>query len=134
MKKIRTLTGALLLMGVSVCHADGFEYLVVEQASGATQQTALASFDQIRFTDHQMVILNGGTTMASYPLSSLRKMYFGAGATAISQVESERHNDQVEVYTLAGTLVHRGTSALSALPTGIYIVKDGNSVRKIAIR
>ena len=62
MKKIRTLTAALLMMATAVCHADGIEYLVVEQTDGATAQTALASFDKIKFIDGQMVIINGDAT------------------------------------------------------------------------
>ena len=131
MKKIRTLVTALLLTATAVCHADGFEYLVVEQTNGTTAETALASFDQIRFTDGKMVILNGGTAMASYPLVGLKKMYFGNGATAITQVEAARPVGEVEVYTTSGVLVKRGDASLAGLPGGIYIIKDGRGVRKV---
>lgn len=132
MKKIRTLTAALMMMATAVCHADGIEYLVVEQTDGATAQTALASFDKIKFIDGQMVIINGDATMASYPLTGLKKMYFGAGATAIQSVEATpAPSATVEVYTTSGVLVQRGDASLNDLPRGIYIVKDSRGIRKV---
>ena len=132
MKKIRTLIATALLAVSAYGYADGIEYLVVEQTDGATAQTALASFDQIKFIDGQMVILNGGTTMASYPLTGLKKMYFGSGATAIQAVEATPDtNGAVEVYTTSGVLVQRGDASLQGLPRGIYIVKDSRGIRKV---
>ena len=130
MKTVRTFMIAVLAMVSSAAFADGFEYLVVEQDNGATAQTALASFDQIRFENGKMVIYNGDTAMVVYSLSSLKKMYFSEGAAGILQMEDDSAS-AIEVYTASGVLMKQGNADLNGLPHGLYIIKKGDRVFKV---
>lgn len=130
MKMVRTWMIALLTMMSSAAFADGFEYLVVEGNDGTTGQTALASFDQIKFENGMMVIYNGGTAMVSYSLTGLKKMYFSERASGIAQIPDDS-TGRIEVYTASGVLLKKGDANLNGLPHGIYLIKKGDRVFKV---
>lgn len=54
-------------------------------------------------------------------------------ASGLDSIESDNDLD-VEIYSLAGVLLHAGPMAEAMLEPGIYIVKDGDNTRKIVVR
>lgn len=73
------------------------------------------------------VFSNGSSNYAYFTYAA------STGIEAASAASGEPRD--IDIYTLTGTLVarQRGTAAdLSALPAGIYVVKDGDTVRKVA--
>ena len=61
--------------------------------------------------------------------------YDPASITAIKGVADDRQRQPMRIYTLDGQLLRSvdatNTTAVSALPAGIYVVKSGNTTTKI---
>lgn len=131
MKTFRILIIAVTSLLAAPVSADGIEYLVVENTDASTTEIALTSFNQIKFSDTQMLMIGNGTTAASFPLKNLQKMYFGpTGSTGIDTAEWDA-TGEVEIYSTSGILLQRGAMDFTSLPSGIYIVRQGNRVMKV---
>lgn len=131
MKTFRILIIAVTSLLAAPVSADDIEYLVVENTDASTTEIALTSFNQIKFSDTQMLMIGNGTTVASFPLKNLRKIYFGpTESTGIDTAEWDT-TGEVEIYSTSGILLQRGAMDFTSLPSGIYIVRQGNRVMKV---
>lgn len=122
----------MLAMLSGMASADGIDYIVVEKTDASSTQVALSDFNQIKFNDTQMLMVNNGATIATYQLKDLRRMYFGpTESTRIEETEWDA-SSQVEIYSMSGILLKRGDLDMQSLPNGIYIVRQGTRVMKVS--
>lgn len=122
---------AVLAMGSLSAMAD-YDYLNIVSTSGTTTSLAVSGL-KLTFADGKLIATNGQTTLFSEELSSQSYMYFG-NTNGISEVESEQQTG--DVYSLDGYKVKSfsGKADLSDLPSGVYIIKQGDKQRKIAVQ
>ena len=132
MRRLRTLLLTLTALFSATVFADGIDYIVIEQTDASTTQIALTDFKQIKFSDSQMMVLKDGATVATFMLKDLHKMFFGPTEnTSIDQTEWDG-TGEVEVFSTSGVLLKRGNIDMLSLPRGIYIIRQGNKVKKIS--
>lgn len=138
MKKILlslAVTGCCILDGHSASH------LQLTMADGATPVFALAEKPSVTFDGAKMNIATPSTKL-SYDRSDIVKLHFVDITTAMAAIEVDAdpaavyNGDTVtlpgaciEVYDLNGALRASGrdTLSLSALATGVYVVRAGGS-------
>ena len=132
----------MLLAGTAgTALADDYTYPYLVLVGNDGTQTSLA-VDQLEltFSDGQLVAKNADGTQ-SFTLSQLRKMAFSdtAGVVdAINTIDAQRDNPgPADIYTVAG--IHVGSfshigEAQTALPQGIYIVKQKDQTYKISVK
>ncbi|MCR5820506.1 MAG: T9SS type A sorting domain-containing protein [Bacteroidaceae bacterium] len=149
MKQI-LLSLALTVVTATTVLADSYNYLTIATSSSEAS-VALRQLKKITFVGDDMIVTTVDGNENSFALADLNSMYFASTATAISRTESARtlayENGQliasgsgiIQVFNAAGSLVRslsasssRTSVNLSALPRGIYIVKQGNNTIKIA--
>ena len=125
----------LVASAVLSVSADNFNFLTLQQADG-TEQSFNVSGLTITFSDGNMLVSQGGTT-TTLSLKDLNKMYFSV-TSGIRQPESVATKmETASVYDLQG---RKGADNVqlstinSELPKGVYIVKQGNTSVKIAVK
>lgn len=131
----RVLLSTLALAAVFSMRAADYTYLtLVEQDGTKTSLTAIGL--TITFSDGNIVATNSATSESkTISLSSFASMNFSNSnetTTGINAIEAESFGigDAEAVYDITGRQIPAATS----LPKGIYIIKKGNTVRKIQVR
>ena len=125
----------LVASAVLSVSADNFNFLTLQQADG-TEQSFNVSGLTITFSDGNMLVSQDGTT-TTLSLKDLNKMYFSV-TSGIRQPESVATKmETASVYDLQGRKVADNvqlSTINSELPKGGYIVKQGNTSVKIAVK
>ena len=122
MKKI--LLALAILSGTLAAHADGGDYLTLRLADGTEVSLAVSDGLKMTFSGGQLVA-EGGNQSRRFELSALQSMRFTDVPTGIAQMEAGP--GAVSCYDMSGRRVQ-------APGRGLYIVKEGNVVRKILKR
>ena len=131
MKILRSFLLTLTALLSATVFANGIDYIVIENNDASTTQISLTDFKQIKFTDSQMMVMNDGATVATFMLKDIHKLFLGPTEnTAIEEAEWDA-TGEVEVYSTSGILIKRGNLDEQSLPRGIYIIRQGNKVKKI---
>lgn len=122
---------AMILAGTLSAQAADYQYLTIEKTDGtATSLTAVGL--NITYSDTQLTATNG-TEAATFTLSEVNRMYFSNTredtATGIADTIGDIAQD-AEVYDLNGRRIPQGTT----LRHGVYIVKQGNTTKKITVK
>lgn len=127
----RILLVLTMMMGSLVTFATDYTYLTFEKSDGSLTSVALSS---LTITLSGTTLTAGGQTFA---LSDLKKMYFTtADVTAIDEIGSTA-DSEVEVFTLTGCAMGKYCSmreAMSAMGTGVYILKSKSKTLKVSVR
>ena len=157
-KRFALVLVALLLMGTT-SWADEYSYLTIQKndASNSETSVALASLSKITFSNGSLILSNAyGTTIGTYNLSELNKMFFASQATAIENISTDKMSialqegvlrissdpgSNIRLYQTSGVLVKSFSSSaseseinMSSLPKGIYLLRINNQVKKILNR
>ena len=120
-----------MMMGSLTTSATDYTYLTFEKSDGSLTSVELSS----------LTITLSGTTLTAgsqtFALSDLTKMYFTtADVTAIDEIGTTV-DCEVEVFTLTGYAMGKYGSmreAMSALRTGVYILKSKSKTLKVSVR
>lgn len=142
----RFLLLALGLTLASQMWADDYNQFLFRQTDG-TETAVTAQSLKITFSDGKLVA-SAAEGVLSWPLSGLSAMRFctastsadtdaDADADAIDGLTADGRSAEIAVYTLAGAKVAQGADAqslVSSLPRGLYIVKDGQTAKKLMVR
>ena len=120
-----TIFAALLCAFSLTALADDYT-LYVETAAGSSAY-AYDDLQRITFKDGQMVIETKSGESTSVGIATISRVYFDNVATGVEKVEPTIVTADKEVYDLSG----RRVSAITELPKGIYVVKEGGKTRKI---
>lgn len=133
MKTMRNIFIAIAAMFCQTTMADTYEWLNIMYNDGTEVSTSLADFSNITFENGVMKLNNGTNVVKSFDTKTLRKMYFKADNTAIDLPAINTDADAPTVIVnAAGMVVGNSVSDIEKLPRGLYIVKQGNNVKKIA--
>jgi hypothetical protein len=157
-KKFALVLVAFLLMGAT-SWADEYSYLTIQRndAGNSEASVALASLSKITFSNGSLILSNAyGTTIGTYTLSELNKMYFTSQPTGIGNAVTDEMSavlqngvlrinsvsgSKIKLYQTSGALVKSFSSSASeseinmgSLPKGIYLLKVNGQVKKILNR
>lgn len=132
MKKLIAMMG--FLMGTTAVQAFDYPYLTVQKSDGTETQVSVESL-VITFADGQLVAANADGTV-KFGLGELNKMFFTLSTAGIQPV-AKTLDGPVEVYNLSGMLIKRyetAAQATASLKRGVYVLKSGETTKKIAIK
>lgn len=158
MKHLKLLLITLFALSAPIYADDLITTLIVTTKDMQTHQFALTDRPQVRFNGDQLVVLSDRTD-ASYPLANVLRFHY----EKVSYVGIYDHEDQspdlsydgnvliisnikagdvASVYGSDGRLVRQLTAQrngtyrlpLSNLPSGVYLVRTGNTTFKITKR
>ncbi|MBQ9670006.1 MAG: hypothetical protein IJV23_03210 [Prevotella sp.] len=130
MKTLRNIIIAVVAMVSIPVTADDFEWLTVMFNDGTETDMSLSDFTSITFAEGNMTFNNGDNVVKTFDTKELKRMFFKADETAVGNVVYNL-SDDVVIATTSGLVVGNSVSDLDKLPRGIYIVKSGQTVRKI---
>ncbi|MDY6230502.1 MAG: hypothetical protein SPL77_06490 [Prevotella sp.] len=130
MKTLRNIIIAVVAMVSIPATADDFEWLTVMFNDGTETDMRLSDFTSITFAEGNMTFNNGDNAVKTFDTKELKRMFFKADETAVDNVVYNL-SDDVVIATTSGLVVGNSVSDLDKLPRGIYIVKSGQTVRKI---
>lgn len=130
MKTLRNIIIAVVAMVSIPATADDFEWLTVMFNDGTETDMSLSDFTSITFAEGNMTLNNGDNAVKTFDTKELKRMFFKADETAVDNVVYNL-SDNVVIATTSGLVVGNSVSDLDKLPRGIYIVKSGQTVRKI---
>jgi len=128
MKKKRLILSTILLGAALTANAEDYAYLNIVKSDG-TGISLSATEATLTFSEGYLVAGNERIL-----LSELKKMLFSnapIGTTAISSLETNDGfslNDTDAIYDL------KGRQITGTLNKGMYIIKKGNTTKKIIIR
>ena len=133
MKTVKIILVAFVAFMVMPAMADDFKWLNISYNNGSEESVSLSDFSNITFAQGTMNLNNGTTVVKSFDTKQLRKMYFVADQTAINSATIDIDtNAPVEIVNAAGMVVGNNMNDLQQLQRGIYIVRQGSVVKKIA--
>lgn len=124
----------MVALGAMTAQAYDYPYLTFQKTDGTVQSVAVDDLT-IAVSDGQLVATNADGSQ-TFTLTELSKMYFSTtDAAAIEDVTASEA--AVEVYTVQG--VSKGAfssmeAARATLQRGVYIIKQGVSTFKIAVK
>ena len=112
-----------------------YNYLVFTTQDGTEKAIAVENL-KLSFVDGQLVVDNGVESQ-TYSLTSLSKMFFSEN-TVDGIVETVINgNEDVDVFTVSGIWMGKFGNvddAKKSLQRGVYVLKQGKTTSKIAIK
>ena len=139
MKRIFVLF--LMLGAVIASQAD--TALIVHQKSGGTVEYAFSEKPVVTYSDGYLVI-TFTDALVKYPLSNMLKFTFGEVSDQVTRITPPKETapQPTYIYNISGILMRTleptddGTTpaTLDGLPTGTYIIKNGNTTYKVSKR
>lgn len=112
-----------------------YNYLVFTTQDGTEKAIAVANL-KLSFVNGQLVVDNGVESQ-TYSLTSLSKMFFSE-STVDGIVETVINgNEDVDVFTVSGIWMGKFGNvddAKKSLQRGVYVLKQGKTTSKIAIK
>jgi len=112
-----------------------YNYLVFTTQDGTEKAIAVENL-KLSFVDGQLVVDNGVESQ-TYSLTSLSKMFFSE-STVDGIVETVINgNEDVDVFTVSGIWMGKFGNvddAKKSLQRGVYVLKQGKTTSKIAIK
>lgn len=133
----RLLLSLLMSVAASVSWAE--TALIVHQKSGGTVEFAFSEKPVVTYSDGYLVI-SVTEAQVSYPLSDMHKFTFGELSDNYTRIiaPAEVAPQPTYIYNVGGILVRtlqptdNGSTpaTLDGLPTGTYIIKNGNTSYK----
>lgn len=133
MKKLLLIVAAFL--PALTASAYDYPYLLFTCADG-TQKALNVDRLTLDIVDGKLVLANSLETH-QIPLAELARMNFVSDLQGVDRLESDASEQAVEVFTLSGVSLGSfadSEAARRALGSGIYIVKQGPRVAKLAVR
>ena len=125
-----------LLAGAMAAHAGDYDYLVVEETTGAT--TVFVSDGlTLTYSSSALSVQPASGSSSSFALTALSKMYFSSSATGISALNATAGEAPVRVYSQGGISLGEFASAAEAarrLPKGAYVMKGKERTVQMMIR
>lgn len=134
------ITALLVLLGLAVAtkaHAEdyAYPYLTFKTTSGVETSVSVESL-VMTVSNGQLVIQNSDKN-TSFDIVDLDKMYFSSIDAGIASISADNANDGVEIYSLTGITMGKFSgmdAAQTSLAPGIYIVRNGNKITKLAVK
>lgn len=112
-----------------------YNYLVFTTQDGTEKAITVENL-KLSFVDGQLVVDNGVESQ-TYSLTSLSKMFFSE-STVDGIVETVINgNEDVDVFTVSGIWMEKFENvddAKKSLQRGVYVLKQGKTTSKIAIK
>lgn len=135
MKKLLLTIILTMMMGTLTAQANEFPYLTFETTNGAKVSVAVES----------LKLTISGTTLTvgsqSFTLSNLSKMYFSTTDETNGSIDAiddfsidDSLLENAEIFDLNGRKVVKGSTSVSKLPRGVYIVKTNEKTCKITVK
>lgn len=124
MKKILSLTAALVLSALTAWAEDFNLYYMASDGTMATQKWDVAQLSKVTFEGDKMKVIAADGTTTELPVAGVKKLVFFTeeGATDIKDIEETDEKQATgEVRDLMGRLINLDRDQL---PKGIYII-DG---------
>ena len=126
----------MLMLSVTAS-AYEYPYLIIQKTDGKTAyiETESATFD---ITSSQLVITDDAGTQA-FNLSALDIMYYSTEKPTVTAIDEVGNTDadSVELVSINGVSYGKYpnlATAVKALGTGVYVVKAGSKIFKIAVK
>lgn len=111
--------------------------IIVWQKDGNKTEILFNAKPEFVYADGNVTLQNG-TTALSWPLANLEKFTFEniqeSVQTDVKDMKSQRLDilsDHCAVYDTNGHMLKKQIKSLSELPTGVYIIKNGNVTTKV---
>ncbi len=151
MKFLLNIIAAIALaLSTQMAWADDYAFLNINAENGENS-FQVNQISEITFDTSNMIVHLADGSQQQLPLSGLNKMFFAqTGSQSIGSIalEAEKirtvggqlrlqldEGEKAVVYNMKGTLVYTtnrsGSVQLDNLPKGIYIVRVGNTTKKI---
>lgn len=135
MKNILILILAFTTSLMTYANDYTYNYLVFTSQDGTEKAIAVENL-KLSFVDGQLVVDNGVESQ-TYSLTSLSKMFFSE-STVDGIVETVINgNEVVDVFTVSGIWMGKFGNvddAKKSLQRGMYVLKQGKTTSKIAIK
>lgn len=135
MKNILILILAFTTSLMTYANDYTYNYLVFTSQDGTEKAIAVESL-KLSFVNGQLVVDNGVESL-TYSLTSLSKMFFSEN-TVDGIVETVINgNEDVDVFTVSGIWMGKFGNvddAKKSLQRGVYVLKQGKTTSKIAIK
>jgi hypothetical protein len=150
------VTLACVLIAGATVQAQTADYLWVNKTDGSAVSFNLNDLHKITFTDDEIVVNPTAGSAQSFAFGTVRKLTFENRSTAIAApaektqrifynpasqsvvVDDLQKSGTLSIYSLTGSIVktavvQQGKTeiSISGLPTGVYLVKSGETVKKI---
>lgn len=123
-------------MAVVSIGAQAQTKIVIHQKTGGDIEVSLSSKPVVTYEGSNLVVTSSGAATLSYPLSELEKITYSNVATAVEEMTVlSKDAGPSQVYDLNGRLLMTVPAnqpvETSALPRGMYIIKNNNNSYKI---
>ena len=128
----------MMLIGVATSWAESA--LIVHQKSGGTVEYAFSEKPVVTYRDGYLVISGDGASVM-YPMSNMHKFTFGEVSDLVTRIKAPTNEapQPTYIYNVGGILMRTlqpsedgsTPASLDGLPTGTYIIKNGNTNYKI---
>lgn len=130
----------LLILTMAMCsgmlaHADDFPYLTFEQADGSELAFDVESLEM--YFDGGTLYVQNASGSKSLAVSDLKRMYFSSVADGVTEISASPKSTSISAYDLTGKYVGQFASVnqlQTALPKGIYVVKQNTKTSKIVVK
>lgn len=134
MKKL--LLAFVVVSGALTASAYDFPYLTFHSQGGAVTSLPVDGLTMNFENGHLVATHAQGTVKLS--VADLEKMVFTSDPSGVNEIISNGDSDGVEVFSLTGVKIGCYASAADAAQgiavPGVYIVKQGDTVKKIEIK
>src|SRR5574344_1300819 len=133
----KTLIAISLFAALSWQTSKADDYTQIKIVGKDASQITLLNLQQLRritFTDGNVIFLKKDSTQTSFSVDDIGMLLFPSTPTSIKLPAAAVNNPitaGTEVYTLTGS---RLNATLNTLKQGVYILKQGNTSKKILIR
>lgn len=132
MKRILLLSLFTVILSISECFAQSSVNIL--QKSGEVYSCSFKDKPIITYKEN-VLCLSSASVKIEYPLSELEKLTFSENESDIESLRVDANSVEVCIYTANGQLMKTGTGSFMLdfkdLPSGAYIIKQGETTTKI---
>lgn len=135
MKRLLLLSLFTILLGISDCFAQSS--VNIHQKNGDVFSCSFKEKPIITYKEN-ILCLSSASVKIEYPLSELVKLTFSENESDIESLQADANSAEVCIYSINGQLMKSGTRSFMLdfddLPSGAYIIKQGETTTKIIRR
>ncbi len=130
----------LLILTMAMCsgmlaHADDYPYLTFEQTDGTELSFDVESLEM--YFDGGNLYVQNASGSKTLSVSDLKRMYFSSVVDGVTELTASSKATSLSAYDLTGKYVGQFASVSqlqTALPKGIYVVKQNTKTSKIVVK
>ncbi len=130
----------LLILAMGMCsgmlaHADDYSYLTFEQTDGTELSFDVESLEM--YFDGGTLYVQNASGSKALTVSDLKRMFFSSVANGVTELSATTKATPLSAYDLTGKYMGQFASISqlqTALPKGIYVVKQNTKTSKIVVK